>query len=191
MDSIVATNPILRMHVVDVAERLYNARGFQAVSMDELRAEAGVSLKKLYALFPSKDAIIVAVLETRHAEWVEGVTDAVAAAADPRAKMLAVYDWLSTWFCEDDFRGCAFINAFAELGGMSPALADIAREHKLDFQTYVATLVSAADGPDYLAPQLAILAEGAQTTAAIAGTPEAADQARAAASVLIDAALAA
>ena len=52
MDSIVATNPILRMHVVDVAERLYNARGFQAVSMDELRAEAGVSLKKLYALFP-------------------------------------------------------------------------------------------------------------------------------------------
>ena len=119
------------------------------------------------------------------------MTDAVAAAVDPRAKMLAVYDWLSTWFCEDDFRGCAFINAFAELGGMSPALADIAREHKLDFQTYVATLVRAADGPDYLAPQLAILAEGAQTTAAIAGTPEAADQARAAASVLIDAALAA
>jgi len=41
---------------------------------------------------------------------------------------------------------------------------------------------------DALAAQLAILAEGAQTTAAIAGTPEAAVQARAAAATLIDAA---
>jgi len=40
-----------------------------------------------------------------------------------------------------------------------------------------------------LAPQLSILAEGAQTTAAIAGSPEAAGQARQAAEVLIDAAL--
>jgi hypothetical protein len=40
-----------------------------------------------------------------------------------------------------------------------------------------------------LAPQLSILAEGAQTTAAIAGTPDAAGQAREAAEVLIGAAL--
>lgn len=60
--------------------------------------------------------------------------------------------------------------------------------HKSDFQGYVADLVRAAGGPPALAPQLAILAEGAQTTAAIAGTPDAAAQARAAAETLIDAA---
>jgi hypothetical protein len=48
--------------------------------------------------------------------------------------------------------------------------------------------VAEAGGPPALAAQLAILAEGAQTTAAIAGTPEAAAQARAAAATLIDAA---
>ena len=39
-----------------------------------------------------------------------------------------------------------------------------------------------------LAPQLAILAEGAQTTAAIEGSPDAAGHARRAAETLIDAA---
>ena len=46
---------------------------------------------------------------------------------------------------------------------MSPA-----SPHKLDFQRYVATHVRAADGRASLAPQLAIVAGGAKTTAAIA-----------------------
>jgi hypothetical protein len=50
-------------------------------------------------------------------------------------------------------------------------------------------VVAAAGGPPSLAVQLAILAAGAQTTAAIVGTNEAAHQARRAAEVLIDAAL--
>jgi hypothetical protein len=50
--------------------------------------------------------------------------------------------------------------------------------------------VSDAGAPATLAPQLAILAEGAQTTAAIAGTPDAAHQARAAAETLLDVATA-
>jgi hypothetical protein len=53
----------------------------------------------------------------------------------------------------------------------------------------VARLVAEAGGPESLAPQLAILAEGAQTTAAIAGTKEAAGHARRAAETLIDVAL--
>ncbi|MDQ0821469.1 hypothetical protein QFZ79_003846 [Arthrobacter sp. V4I6] len=61
--------------------------------------------------------------------------------------------------------------------------------HRASFQDYVALLSEEAGAPPYLAPQLAILAEGAQTTAAIAGTSDAAGQARHAAGVLIDAAL--
>ncbi|MET1035364.1 MAG: hypothetical protein ABWX68_09030 [Arthrobacter sp.] len=46
-----------------------------------------------------------------------------------------------------------------------------------------------AGGPAWLAPQLALLAEGAQTTAAISGTADAAGEARAAAEILVAAAL--
>lgn len=179
----------LRDHVVATADELYYARGIQAVGMDDLRAASGVSLKRLYALFPSKEDIVLAVLAHRHQTWVDGVEAAVARAANPRERLLGLYDYLAEWFDADDFRGCGFINAFGELGSISPAVAGAAREHKRSFQDYVGALVRDAGGPPELAAQLAILAEGAQTTAAISGTSEAAGQARRAAEVLIDAAM--
>lgn len=176
--------------IVAAADALYYARGFQAVGMDDVRTAAGVSLKRLYQEFPSKEALVLAVLRARHALWDEGIAAAVASADSPRDKLLAIYDYLSSWFADDSFRGCGFINAFGELGTVFPSVAELAREHKDSFQRYVATLVAAAGGPAVLAPQLALLAEGAQTTAAISGNPEAAGHARAAAEILIDAALA-
>jgi AcrR family transcriptional regulator len=178
-----------RTAVVNTADRLYYSRGVQSVGMDELRAEAGISLKRLYALFPSKESIVLAVLDRRHEVWTEGIESEAARVSTPREKLLAIYDFLFSWFDTDDFNGCGFINAFGELGATVPAVAEAARAQKESFQEYVAELASQAGAPEYLAPQLAILAEGAQTTAAIAGNPEAARHARAAAVTLIDAAL--
>ncbi|MCT2583946.1 TetR/AcrR family transcriptional regulator [Actinophytocola gossypii] len=174
--------------VLDAADRLFYERGVQAVGMDDLRAESGVSLKRLYRLFAGKESIVEHVLERRHETWEAWIAEATAAGS-PRSRLLAIYDMLARWFTQDDFRGCFFINSFGELGAMSPRVAEIVRAHKVGFQTTVADLVTAAGAPSSLAPQLAILAEGAQTTAAIAGDPEPAKQARAAAEVLIDHAL--
>jgi AcrR family transcriptional regulator len=183
-----STDDDLRERVLAAADRLYYRRGIQAVGMDELRTEAGVPLKRLYALFGGKDPIVAEVLRRRGAMWEEGLTAAVAAAPAPRDRVLAVDDYLAGWFGETDFHGCIFINSFGELGGCSPEVAALVRQHKATFQAYVADLVAAVGGPPALAAQLAILAEGAQTTAAIAGSGEAAAQARAAAEVLVDAA---
>ena len=176
-------------HVIEVADRLFYERGIQAVGMAELRREVDLPLKKLYALFPSKQAIVFAVLDRRHRIWTEGLQRRIDDAADPRRKLLAVYDYLADWFAEDSFRGCAFINAFGELGSQSPDIAERTRAHKESFQQVLARLVADAGGNPALGPQLALLAEGAQTTAAISGSPEAAQQARRAAEILIDAQL--
>ncbi|NJP35777.1 TetR/AcrR family transcriptional regulator [Micromonospora thermarum] len=180
----------IREKVLAVADRLYYSRGIQAVGMDALRAEAGVSLKRLYQLFPSKESLVEEVLHRRCQMWSELVEAAVATGETPRARLLAVYDMLARWFDEDDFRGCVFINTFGELGASTPRIADLVREHKAQFQARLAELIAETGGPASLAFQLAILAEGAQTTAAIAGTSEAAGHARAAAATLIDATLA-
>ena len=182
-----ATPAAVRDIIVDAADRLYYAKGIQSVGMDELRSAAGVSLKRLYSAFPSKEDIVLAVMERRHELWTSGVSALVDDAETPRDRLLAIYDYLAGWFSDDSFRGCGFINAFGELGGVSPAVATITREHKASFQDYVAGLVADAGAPASLAPQLAILAEGAQTTAAITGSPEAALHARRAAETLIDA----
>jgi len=189
MNATKTPDDIAREQVIAVADRLFYARGIQAVPMDELRTEAGVSLKRMYSLFPSKETLIAAVLKGRNATWTEGIQDWAARVDAPREKLLTMFDFLADWFAKDDFRGCAFINSFGELGATAPTVAEAARGHKASFQKYVADLVDRAGAPATLAPQLALLAEGAQTTAAISGLPDAATSARAAAATLIDAAL--
>ncbi|MFD0583154.1 TetR/AcrR family transcriptional regulator [Dactylosporangium darangshiense] len=178
----------VRAKVLETADRLYYTLGIQAVGMDTLRSESGVSLKRLYRLFPSKESIVEQVLLRRHDMWNALVADATAA-RDPRQSLLAIYDMLARWFDQDDFRGCMFINSFGELGATAPRVAEIVRAHKANFQARLTEIVAETGAPASLAPQLAILAEGAQTTAAISGTNDAARQARQAAEVLIDAAI--
>ncbi|RFA13285.1 TetR family transcriptional regulator [Subtercola boreus] len=175
----------LRNHIIATADELYYARGIQTVGMDELRQASGLSLKKLYSIFPSKESIVLEVMRYRHQLWTTGVEGAVEKVSVPVDRLLAIYDYLAEWFDTDSFRGCGFINAFGELGAVSPQIAATARTHKQQFQDYVGHLVDEVGGTPELAAQLAILAEGAQTTAAISGQSSAAGSARRAARTLI------
>ncbi|TQL54923.1 hypothetical protein FB464_2473 [Subtercola boreus] len=118
-------------------------------------------------------------------ENVRSPPGAVEKESVPVDRLLAIYDYLAEWFDTDSFRGCGFINSFGELGAVSPQVAETARVHKQQFQDYVGHLVDEVGGTPDLAAQLAILAEGAQTTAAISGQNSAAGQARRAAKTLI------
>jgi AcrR family transcriptional regulator len=174
--------------VLATADALFYERGVQAVGMDAIREASGVSLKRLYQAFPSKDHLVQAVLARRDSTVRAAVGHHVDAAEDPVGRILAVFDYLDEWFREPDFRGCAFINAYAELGPASADVADLVRVHKRALRERLAALVAAAGRPPALADQLAILANGAMVLAAIGGTPDPARQAREAARVLVTAA---
>lgn len=176
-----------RDRVVQAADELFYARGVQAVGMDAVREAAGVPLKRIYAMFASKEELLVAVLQHRRTMWDAGIASVADRATTARERILAIFDFLDAWFREPTFRGCAFINTFGEMGPGSSAAAAVVREQKHAFAEYVARLVADAGAPAGLAPQITILAEGAQTTAAISGDPEVARHARAAAQTLLDA----
>lgn len=54
-----------REQALDAAEELFYGRGVQSVGMDDLRGASGVSLKRLYQLFPAKEQLVEAYLERR------------------------------------------------------------------------------------------------------------------------------
>jgi AcrR family transcriptional regulator len=174
-----------RTRLLDAAEDLFYARGIQAVGMDAVRAAAGLPLKRVYALYQAKEQLVEAYLERRDVEWRARLTAAVEAVEDPRDRILAVFDWLGSWFREPGFRGCAWINGFGELGAVSEVVVRQARAHKRAFADYVDGLVAAAGLPARLGPELVLLAEGAMVTAGILGTDAPAARARGAAEALI------
>ncbi|MEU6674432.1 TetR/AcrR family transcriptional regulator [Streptomyces sp. NPDC046853] len=173
------------VRLLDAAEELFYERGIQAVGMDQVRAASGISLKRLYQLYPSKSQLVLACLERRDHRWRTRLAEYAQSRPGGVERVLAVYDWLYEWFCEPDFRGCAFINSFGELGSVEPAVADAVRAHKDAFHHYMAGLVADAGESGQTVGPLVLLAEGAMTTAAISGSPEAARQARLGAAQLL------
>lgn len=174
--------------LLDSAARLFHERGIQAVGMDDIRNASGVSLKRLYQVFPAKDRLVEAVLRQRERRARESIERYVRDYPNPRERVLGVFDWLYQWFREPDFRGCTYINSFGELGGTSEDVARSARAAKSELRDCIRELVAAAHLPKSLADQLNILVNGAIVVAAIMGTPDAAKQAKAAAVVLVEAA---
>jgi AcrR family transcriptional regulator len=179
----------VRDRIVAAADALYYARGIHEVGMDAVRAASGISLKRIYSVFPSKADLVVAVLGERRRVWDRDLGRSLASADGARGRLLAIFDFLRSWFETDDFRGCFFINTYGESGATSEAVHAVVRQQKVDFQALVERLALEAGGTEMLGRQLSLLAEGAQTSAAIAGDPSWADDGRAAAEALIDLAI--
>ena len=177
-----------RVALLDAAEELFYERGIQAVGIDEVRSTSGVSLKRLYQVFPAKRELVQAYLVRRDGRWRGRLAAYVA--DHPEEKIPAVFDWLREWFAEPGFRGCAFVNSFGELGGNEPGIADVVRAHHAKVREFLAGLVAELEviDPDQLTDQLWLLLVGSATGAAIIGSPAMADRARSAAQALVKAA---
>lgn len=173
-----------RAALLDAAEVLFYERGVQGVGMDAIRSAAGMPLKRIYGMFSTKEDLVVAVLRRRDRRWRANLTAYVERYEDPCERVLSVFDWLECWFADPDFRGCAWINVYGELGFASSAIRDEVRAHKRAFHEQIASWVAAA--AKVPAEPVSLLAEGAIVTAAITGDTTAARPARAAAKALIN-----
>ena len=110
-----------RDQLLDAASSLFYEEGIAATGVDEIVRAAGVSKPTLYAHFGSKAALVAAVLERRHDARV---AELEALDGGP----LAVFEWLAEFYARDGSRGCAFVNAAAELPHGGPGRAAAARE---------------------------------------------------------------
>lgn len=75
--------------LVEVATRLLQRTGFEAMSMQELAREAGVSVGLIYRYFRSKEDVLVAIVVDVLAEFARCVPEAMAAAGDDPVDRLA------------------------------------------------------------------------------------------------------
>lgn len=176
--------------LVETAADLFYTRGFNVTGVDAVVAESGVSKPTLYAHFKSKDDLAEAVLERRRQYQVQTVDGWVRShAGPPRARLLAVFDWLAEWQATGASRGCAFINAAVEIADPQHPVRDLARKHKRWWRGYLAGLAAEAGvvDPEQAGADLLLLMDGAQARVAVDGDLGATAEAKRVAAVLLDA----
>ena len=56
--------------VLRAADELFYAHGISGVVMSDIRDASGVSMRRLYAMYPSKSELVAAWLTDRHDTWM-------------------------------------------------------------------------------------------------------------------------
>jgi AcrR family transcriptional regulator len=72
-----------RVHLIEVATRLFAAQGYDGTSIEAVLAESGVSRGSLYHHFPGKEALFLAVFEALGDRLGADMTAAIQDAANP------------------------------------------------------------------------------------------------------------
>lgn len=86
--------------VLDAAEAVFAAHGFQGASMEEIARRAELSVGSLYNVFPSKDALLAGVVERRQEEFLAGTAALADSEAPPLKRLddilLFAFDYFET-----------------------------------------------------------------------------------------------
>jgi AcrR family transcriptional regulator len=136
-----------RERILLTAHDLFYRDGIRATGVDRLIAESGVAKLTFYRHFASKDDLIRAFLDHRHARWMAWFVSALGRHGGALGGgLLPLLAAMEEWFTGPDFRGCAFINAVAEVAGALPDVAAIAQRHKLDMEAVIADLLPQGPG---------------------------------------------
>lgn len=181
----------VRERILETACELFYREGIQNVGIDRIIAESGVAKMSLYNHFKSKDALIEAFLRQRDQQWRDWfVTRVEERSADPKQRLLILFDVLQEWFESPSFRGCAFINATVELANPHHPGCQAALDHQLAVYQYIFDLVKAEglEPAEPVARQVLLLVQGAIVIAMMQDRSQAAAEAKRAALTLLDSA---
>ncbi len=162
----------VRDRILNTARELFYRHGVQAVGVDTVVAQSGVAKTSLYRWFPSKDALIVAVLEKEAEErWAGWDYTAAKSGTEPRDRLRAQLAGIVRYVTGPKYRGCPFMNVTAEFANPEHPARAVAREMMEELRRRVRSLVDplGVRNAEELTEQLVMLIDGAFSSAQVFG----------------------
>ncbi len=125
-----------RRALLEAARRVIISNGVNALTLDAVAKEAGVSKGGLLYHFPSKDALVVGLLEELNQSFVDGIEQALAQDEQPQraGRWLRAYVRSSGAIDQTELDLTAGLLAAI---GTNPALLDDMRQSFIEWQTRV------------------------------------------------------
>jgi AcrR family transcriptional regulator len=156
-----------RERILTVARELFYRHGIHAVGVDAIAEAAGTNKMTLYRHFASKDALIAECLSRLVADfaaaWDENAT---AHDGDPLGQLRTWLRYVGEYKLHEAERGCAFLNAAAELPDKNHPARRVIEQHKTAHRQKLIALCKEAGlvEPDLLADKMFLLCEGARVS---------------------------
>jgi len=135
-----------REKLIQCAMRLYYLNGINAVGLDRIIAEVGVTKTTFYNHFQSKDELTIEVLRRRGYQESNQLRREIREIGgdDARAQLEAIFTVLDEWFNSEMFHGCQYTNAAAEFPSPHDPVHQAAAEYKTNEVELICGLARAA-----------------------------------------------
>jgi AcrR family transcriptional regulator len=171
-----------RQRLIDAAMTRFYRDGFRNVGIDQILADVGISKTAFYKHFPSKDDLMLAVLEAKNVWLQQTLRDMITTSGGPTPadQLRGVFDVVQQIVDSDEYQGCIFVNVAMEFPLPHEPAHVAAAEHKRAIESIVHELAEQAGAADAkaLAQDLCLVMEGAYVTRQVTGDPQAATIAR-------------
>jgi AcrR family transcriptional regulator len=178
-----------RNRLLTTASKVFYEEGINAVSVDHVIEEAGVTRSTFYRHFPSKDDLVAACLTDRDERIRAICAGAAEHEEDPAQLLRLITGAIGEELRGPGFRGCPFINAAAEFPDPDSPVHKAVTGHRSWFRSTVVDLLARAGlaDPEKATGTMILLRDGAM----VGGYLEDAAATRAALVEAVDAVLAA
>jgi len=151
--------------ILESATHAFYTNGVYRTTTEDILVQANVSRRIYSKFFPTKEALILAYLDTRHERELSLFATVFRSALTPELTLNVVLSEVVAELNDPGFRGCAFINAAIECRD-SPAVLDAVRQHR-EWYVGAATEVLRRAGhahPADAADDLMLARDGAMTS---------------------------
>ena len=157
-----------RKILIDTALALFYAKGINNTGINEILSVSGVAKNTLYNHFESKEELIIAALEQRHAMFFDWLKEKLEGAKTNKEVVNRLFTGLEEWFTGTDpelgeFRGCFFINSSAEFSEQEDAIPLFCLYHKQNIRDLINEYLPTKD--PLLLDAICLMKEGATTAA--------------------------
>jgi AcrR family transcriptional regulator len=106
---------LVKDHIIETASHLFYQNGYNLTGINEIIKEAGIAKATLYNHFKSKEDICVAYLQHKNNFFINDIKGFVAERKAGDKRILALFDYLDTFFKTKEFNGCWCINTISEI----------------------------------------------------------------------------
>jgi AcrR family transcriptional regulator len=191
MSSATNDRPKAAQRIHSAAKDLFHRHGIRATGIEEVCRVAEATKMSLYRSYPSKDALVAAVLEEDAAAYDAWFTEATAAAASPGDKLRAIVHAVADKLEGPEYCGCPLLLAQAEFRDPGHPTHRLVAAYKTHMRDQLAGLAreAGAEDPVLLGDTLTLLIDGAWSSLPYMGGPHAASVLRRSAAAVIGLAL--
>lgn len=168
--------------ILDAAERLMVARGYNAFSYADISAKLGVGKATIHHHFPTKADLAAAVLARYRSNNRREVEGLLAAVSDPVARLEAYVGYWEDCIRRRDMPFCIGALLASEIPSLPDNVVQQVRGHFADLSGWLGAVIAdgvakgrlrAAHGPKAAAEALMATVHGAMLAARVAGSDQA------------------